>query len=135
MDGDRLYVSVTCWRRLAENTIASLVKGDPVVVTGRLYTRNYEQEGNKRSVVQMDAHAVAADLSHCTAAITRTRSGQPGAGDGDAAGTAGAPERSAESREFGGGGLTVAVLAGSEEAQTHPADDESLASFVPADRH
>jgi single-strand DNA-binding protein len=131
VDGDRLYVSVTCWRRLAENTVASLVKGDPVVVRGRLYTRNYEQDGNRRSVVQMDAHAVAADLSHCTAVLTRARPGQPAAGDGDAAAM---PEPAAEPHPATGAGLSVAVLAGPEEAATPGAAEEPLASSVPAHR-
>src|ERR1700712_1402346 len=33
VDGESLYLSVSCWRRLAENA-ASLVKGDPVIVRG-----------------------------------------------------------------------------------------------------
>ena len=90
VDGDWLYVEVSCWRQLAENAAASLVKGDPVVVTGRLYTRNYEHEGQRRSSTALDAYSVAADLSHCTAVVTRTRRGvaaeTAGAGDGDGAG-------------------------------------------------
>jgi single-strand DNA-binding protein len=72
--GERLYVQVQCWRRLAENAAASLALGDPVVVTGRLFTRNYEHDGQRRSVVTLDAHTVAADLSRCTASIVRSRS-------------------------------------------------------------
>jgi single-stranded DNA-binding protein len=53
--------------------MASLVKGDPVVVTGRLYTREYEHEGQRRSSVTLDAQTVAADLAHCTATVTRNR--------------------------------------------------------------
>lgn len=79
VDGDRLYIDVKCWRRLAQNAMASLVKGDPVVVTGRLYTREYEHEGQRRSSVTLDAQTVAADLSHCTAAVTRNR--KPGASE------------------------------------------------------
>lgn len=73
VDGERLYVDVTCWRHLAENAAASLVKCDPVVVTGRLFTRNYEHEGQRRTSTALDAHSVAADLSRCTAVVTRTR--------------------------------------------------------------
>ena len=49
-----------CWRRLAENAAASLVKGDPVVVTGKLYSRNYEHEGQRRTAVTVEAQNVAA---------------------------------------------------------------------------
>ena len=87
VDGDRLYVDVTCWRHLAENAAASLVKGDPVVVTGRLFTRNYEHEGQRRTSMTIDANSVAADLARCTATVVRTRRSaatEPtGAADGD----------------------------------------------------
>ncbi|MBA2308221.1 MAG: single-stranded DNA-binding protein [Pseudonocardiales bacterium] len=73
VDGDRLYVSVTCWRKLAIGVSASLVKGDPVVVTGRLYTREYEYEGKHRSVTELEANAVGPDLSRCTADVQRVR--------------------------------------------------------------
>ncbi len=71
-DGDNLYLDVRCKRDLAENASASLVKGDPVVVTGRLYTRHYEYDGKRRSVVTLDALSVAADLSRCRTVVTRT---------------------------------------------------------------
>jgi len=34
VNGDSLFVTVTCWRKLALGVGASLVKGDPVMVTG-----------------------------------------------------------------------------------------------------
>jgi single-strand DNA-binding protein len=71
VDGDRLYVTVTCWRRLATGVSTSLLKGDPVVVTGRLFTRGYEVEGQKRSVTELEATAVGPDLSRCSAELTR----------------------------------------------------------------
>jgi single-strand DNA-binding protein len=71
-DGDKLFLDVTCWRRLAENAFASLVKGDAVVVTGRLYTREFEHEGRRRSTVTLEAQSVAADLAWCTAVLNRT---------------------------------------------------------------
>ncbi len=73
VDGDNLYLDVRCKRDLAENASASLVKGDPVVATGRLYTRTYEHDGRRRSVVTLDALSVAADLSRCRTVVTRTR--------------------------------------------------------------
>ena len=69
-----------CWRRLAENAFASLVKGDAVVVTGRLYTREFEHEGRRRSTMTLEAQSVAADLSWCTAVLTRTDRRDPTAG-------------------------------------------------------
>ena len=71
-DGDKLFLDVTCWRRVAENAFASLVKGDAVVVTGRLYTREFEHDGRRRSTVTLEAQSVAADLAWCTAVLNRT---------------------------------------------------------------
>ena len=73
VDGDKLYIDVKCWRELAENAAASLAKGDRVAVTGRLYTREFEHEGQRRSAMMLEAQSVAADLSWCTAVLTRTR--------------------------------------------------------------
>lgn len=71
-DGDSLYVSVSCWRRLAENVAATIVKGDPVVLSGRLFTRSYQQDGQPRSVMSLEAFAVGPDLTRCRATIDRT---------------------------------------------------------------
>jgi single-strand DNA-binding protein len=73
VDGDELFVDVKCWRKLADNALASLVKGDPVVVTGRLFTRNYEHEGQRRTAVTVEAQNVAADLARCTVVLKRDR--------------------------------------------------------------
>jgi single-strand DNA-binding protein len=75
VDGDRLYIDVRCWRGLARNALDSLKKGDPVVVTGRIFTRNYEHQGQSRTSTTLEARSVAADLAHCTVVLTRTRRG------------------------------------------------------------
>ncbi|MCO1654263.1 single-stranded DNA-binding protein [Pseudonocardia humida] len=74
-DGDALFVSVTCWRQLAENVLASIGLGDPVVVRGRLYTDEYEWEGRRRFEIRMAGHVVGPDLGRCRAVLTRTRRG------------------------------------------------------------
>jgi single-strand DNA-binding protein len=73
VDGDRFTASVNCWRRLAEGARASLVKGDPVVVTGRLSVREYESETGRRYMTEIAATAVGPDLSRCTAEVRRRR--------------------------------------------------------------
>jgi single-strand DNA-binding protein len=75
VDAGKLYASVTCWRRLAENVHASFVTGDPVIVYGRLHTREFEKDGQLRSVTEVEASAVGPDLTRCTAALTRTKRG------------------------------------------------------------
>lgn len=42
------YINIVCWDRLAENTAHSAVKGDRIVVTGRLQIRNWDPEPGVR---------------------------------------------------------------------------------------
>lgn len=73
INGESLYLSVSCWRRLAENA-ASLVKGDPVIVRGKLRTREWTTEqGERRSVVELEATAIGPDLARCTATVRKQR--------------------------------------------------------------
>ena len=69
---DRCSSSVTCWRDLAGNAVASLRKGDPVVVTGRLSTRTYEKDGQTRSTCELEAVAIGPDLARGTAVFRRS---------------------------------------------------------------
>jgi single-strand DNA-binding protein len=89
VDGDRFTASVNCWRRLAQGAQSSLVKGDPVVVTGRLSVREYETEGGRRYMTEIAATAVGPDLSRCTAEVRRRRPSTENAGDGTATGEVG----------------------------------------------
>lgn len=86
-DGDRLFLQVTCWRRLAENVAASLFKGDDVIVMGRLYLNEYEVNGQPRSSMELDARVVGPDLSRCTAMLQRA-SRDTAVGDAPATGGA-----------------------------------------------
>ena len=72
-DGLTQWYTVTVWRGLAENCAASLRRGDPVVVHGRLETRTYVN-GNDVEVLsfEIDAVHVGHDLSRGTSAFTRT---------------------------------------------------------------
>jgi single-strand DNA-binding protein len=73
VNGESLYLSVSCWRRLAENA-ASLVKGDPLIVQGKLRTREWTTEqGERRSVVELEATAIGPDLARCAATVRKQR--------------------------------------------------------------
>lgn len=72
-DGESLFLKVTCWRQLAVNVRQSVRRGDPVVATGRVYTRNAEVEGKVRTYYQMDATALGHDLSRGVAVFRRNR--------------------------------------------------------------
>ena len=71
--GNSLFVTVNCWGRLVSGVGASLGKGSPVIVSGHLYTSEYEdRDGNQRSTLEMRAIAVGPDLSRCIARVEKT---------------------------------------------------------------
>jgi len=122
VDGDSLFVQVTCWRQLAENVVASLGVGDPVMVRGRLYTDEWEWDGKPRTEVKLEAHAVGPDLRWCKAEVTRMRRGDARAGSVAVAqpalpGTDGATDMNA--------GRAVPAGVGADRAGTRaPSDDQ-----------
>ncbi|MFG2010016.1 single-stranded DNA-binding protein [Micromonospora sp. NPDC048868] len=74
VDGNSLRVRVNCWRKLAEGVAASVMVGDPVVVCGRLYTRDWTDDaGNHRSLYELEAVAVGHDLSRGRSRFQRNR--------------------------------------------------------------
>jgi single-strand DNA-binding protein len=87
-DGDTSYFTVNAWRSLAENVAESLTRGTRVVVAGRLQMRSWEtQEGDKRTVVEIEADEVGPSLRWATAKVER----QGRSGDWSAPATVGAP--------------------------------------------
>jgi len=58
------FVSVICYRRVAENAALCLRRGDPVVVKGSLRVREYgDDDGPKRTAVEVIADSIGHDLS------------------------------------------------------------------------
>lgn len=73
-DGAQCFLSVTCWREMAENVAESLHRGDPVVVVGRLKQREYTtNEGAQRTVYEVDADAVGPSLRWASAPVQRAQ--------------------------------------------------------------
>ncbi|SFP95981.1 single-strand DNA-binding protein [Amycolatopsis arida] len=82
VDGRQLSVRVSCWRRLADNVQVSLGKGDPVIVTGRLYTSEFDgADGGRRTITELDAYAVGPNLGRCATVVQRHRRDGPPASD------------------------------------------------------
>lgn len=78
---DKLYLRCTAWGTLAENVTASaLQKGARVVVTGELLTREWEQEGQRRSQVELKVSDFGVSLKHATAQVTRSQRDGGGSG-------------------------------------------------------
>ena len=75
------FFRCSCWREMAENVAESLQKGSRVVVVGRLTQRSWEdQEGNKRSAVEVQVDEVGPSLRWATAAIQKSQRTSGGGG-------------------------------------------------------
>lgn len=77
VDGDPLFVRVSCWNQLAEHVAESFKKGHRVTVRGALYARNWEtDQGEKRTSIEMTADDVAASVKYATVDVKKAaRSG------------------------------------------------------------
>ena len=73
--------SINAWRTLAENVAETLTRGANVIVVGRLQQRSWEtQEGDKRTVVEIEADEIGPSLRWATAKVEKQgRSGGAGA--------------------------------------------------------
>ncbi|NKY60997.1 single-stranded DNA-binding protein [Nocardia flavorosea] len=74
-DGEALFMRCTAWRDLAENMGESRIgRGTRVTVTGTLSQRSWEDDqGNKRTVIELDAEEVAASMRFAHVAVKRIR--------------------------------------------------------------
>lgn len=79
-DGEPLFVRCAAWRKLGENVAESLRQGNAVIVQGRLTTRSYEHNGEKRSSLELDVANIGPDLTYQTTQVEKARRGAPGGG-------------------------------------------------------
>lgn len=78
---DTSFFTGTVWREQAEAVAESLQKGTRVIVTGRLEQRSWETEqGDKRSVVEIQIDEVGPSLRWATASVNKTQRGDFGGG-------------------------------------------------------
>ncbi|GAB3870759.1 single-stranded DNA-binding protein [Dactylosporangium cerinum] len=74
VDGDTLRLRIICWRQLAENVMRCVRVGDPVIVTGRLSSRNWETEDHvKRVTYELEAASVGHDLMRGRSKFARVK--------------------------------------------------------------
>lgn len=72
------FFNVSAWGQLGENVAASVSKGDRVIVTGELKQRSYEtKEGEKRSVVEINAQGIGPDLRWAEAKVQKIKTESP----------------------------------------------------------
>jgi single-strand DNA-binding protein len=81
-DAERFSARVSCWRRLGENVMTSLRKGDPVFIHGRAAVHEYEVNGERRQSIEINASTVGPDLGRCPAAVVRRKSAGPDEAEG-----------------------------------------------------
>lgn len=103
VDGHTTWVNVDCGGRIADNVRDSLVKGDPVVVTGRLRTKVWESEGTRHERVVIEANCLGHDLSRGVSQFNRTPLGPAtqATGQDEAGGSTEGDDDLAESQPVG----------------------------------
>lgn len=93
VDGEAMFLTCNVWRQAAENVAESLTKGMRVIVNGRLRQRSWQtQEGDRRSVFEVEVDEIGPSLKYASASVTRN---QPAGG--------GAPGAAAQRGGYGGG--------------------------------
>jgi len=73
VDGETLWMRCSVWRDAAEHCAETLTRGMRVIVQGRLKQRSWDdQDGNKRTVVELDVDEVGPSLRYATAKVAKT---------------------------------------------------------------
>ena len=71
VDGDTNWYTITAFRDLAVNVIGSIVKGQRVLVTGRLRVRDWATNDKSGTNVEVEAETLGHDLRWGDAQFTR----------------------------------------------------------------
>lgn len=67
------FFNVNAWRNLGENVAETLKTGTRVIVTGRVQSRSWEtEEGQRRTVVEIEADEIGPSLRWATAQVNKT---------------------------------------------------------------
>ena len=86
------FFNGTVWREQAEQVAESLQKGTRVIVTGRLEQRTWENEqGEKRSAVDIQIDEIGPSLRWATATVNRTQRSDDWSGGRQGEGSAPTP--------------------------------------------
>ncbi len=72
IDGETNWFTITCFRQLAINAVGSIVKGQRIVVAGKLRVRDWESGDRAGTTVEVDAEALGHDLMWGTSVFTRS---------------------------------------------------------------
>ena len=72
-DGETNWYTVSGFRQLAHNTVASVRRGDRVVVQGRLRLRAWESGEKSGTAIEIEADSIGHDLAWGTTTLTKVR--------------------------------------------------------------
>jgi len=72
VDADTNWYTVTAFRTLAANAIGSILKGQRVIVSGRLRIREWASGEKTGTTIEVDADSLGHDLMFGTSSFTRT---------------------------------------------------------------
>lgn len=118
------YFDVVCWAQLAENAAQSLTRGTRVIVTGRLDQRSWEnQDGERRSKIEIVADEVAPSLRWATAMITKNERRGPESNSAGG-GYQGNGNNYQGGNNYGGGARQPAAAPASNEPAAYQYEEE-----------
>jgi len=118
-DGPTLFLTVSCWRRLAAAAAGVIVKGSPIIARGSLRTNEYQSaDGARRSDLEMTATSLGLDLNHPAGERSTADATGGNGGPGEAAPVWGQPPND----EAGAGAAEPVVPLGAE-----PPPDDAVA--------
>ncbi|RIK14361.1 MAG: single-stranded DNA-binding protein [Acidobacteria bacterium] len=118
-DAETLFMRCSVWREAAENVSESLHRGTRVVVTGRLVSRSWQtQEGENRTVMEMQVDEIGPSLRYATAQVTKAQrgGGQQGGWGGGQQGGQSAPQQG----QSGGWGQQQGGQSAPQQGQSAP---------------
>ncbi|MEV1129390.1 single-stranded DNA-binding protein [Agromyces sp. NPDC049794] len=117
-DGETNWYTVSAFRQLAQNTAASVVKGERVVVHGRLRLRAWENGEKSGMAIEIEADAIGHDLTWGTTQLTKVRLAREAADGGQAVGDDAGAWPGTEAAPLGDASVDGAV----ERAEEAPED-------------
>ncbi|MBB1056606.1 single-stranded DNA-binding protein [Dietzia sp. B19] len=122
--GGTLYFSANCWGRLAQRASGTLVKGDGIIVQGRLLTNEYEKDGRIQRDLEMRVTALGPDLSRMDVTMRRAQV--------EGSGTSPEGEGAVQPQEAGGAEEVMEI--GSRDADDAPVGQAAVGGFAEAVR-
>jgi single-strand DNA-binding protein len=134
-DGKTSFANVNCWRKVAHNVAMSLRKGQPVLVTGRLQVREYDdKEGRHRISVDIEADSIGHDFTRGVGVFQRLpRESQEGGDQAQRGDLATVPETAEGLQDLAPAGdtPTADLMAADPMPEAVTAESEKAAVAVP----